>query len=317
MLAASQPANPLQALLDAGTFAVTAELAPPDSADPNDLRQRALPFLGAVDALNVTDAAGAVCHLSSLAACALLKQAGCEPVLQMTCRDRNRIAIQGDILGAAALGVTNLLCLTGDAVTHGDHPNAKPVFDLDGITLLETARAMQAGHYLSGRALSAPPRLFLGTADNPFVPPLEERPARLAKKVAAGARFVQTQYCFDVPLLARYMQLLREQGLHEQCKILVGVGPLASARSAHWLIQRVPGVYIPEALIARLENAADARQEGIRICVEIIQQLREIPDVAGVHIMAHRREETVREIVVRSGLFADRSPLFAEQPNHD
>jgi methylenetetrahydrofolate reductase (NADH) len=314
---AARPAGGrLEALLAGGAFAVTAELAPPDSADPADLLRRAQPFRGAVDALNVTDAAGAYCHVSSLAACVLLEQAGCEPVMQMTCRDRNRIAIQGDILGAAALGVTNLLCFTGDGVEHGDHPGAKPVFDLDAVSLLEIARTLQAGHYMSGRTLSCPPRWFLGGADNPFAPPFAARPVRLAKKIAAGARFVQTQYCFDVPWFERYMRAVRDEGLHERCHILVGVGPLVSARSAQWLRRRVPGVHIPDALIARLEQASDPQREGVRICVEIIQQLRDIPGVAGVHIMAHRHEDLVREVVAQSGALGGRQALFSEGAGH-
>jgi 5,10-methylenetetrahydrofolate reductase len=302
-------ASRLQRLLESGAFAVSAELSPPDSADPADLERAAAPFAGAVDALNVTDAAGAYCHLSSVAACALLARQGIEPILQMTCRDRNRIAIQGDILGAAALGVHNLLCLTGDGVDHGDHPGAKPVFDLDAVSLLETARTLRdEGRFLSGRKLLAAPRLFLGAADNPFAPPFEARPARLQKKLEAGARFVQTQYCFDVALLERYLAQVRAAGLHERCFILVGVGPLVSVKAAQWMRRRVPGVHIPDELIARLERAADPRREGVRICVETIQRLRETPGVAGVHIMAHRHHDLVAEIVAQSGVRKDGRP---------
>jgi len=304
----------LEALLQSGAFVVTSELSPPDSADPEDLHQAAAVFSGAVDALNVTDGAGAYCHLSSLAACTLLFRSGCEPIMQMTCRDRNRIAIQSDILGAAALGITNLLCLTGDGVEHGDHPGAKPVFDLDAVSLLDTARTLRdEGRYLSGRRLRSAPRLLLGAADNPFAPPFDARPVRLAKKIAAGARFVQTQYCFDVPLLARYMQRVRDEGLHERCFILVGVGPLVSVKAAQWLQRRVPGVRIPDTVIARLESAADPLREGIRICVEIVQQLREIPGVAGVHVMAHRHHDLVAEIVAGSGALAGRRAMFGAQ----
>ncbi|MCI4428351.1 MAG: methylenetetrahydrofolate reductase C-terminal domain-containing protein [Burkholderiales bacterium] len=300
------------ALLNSGAFVVTSELSPPDSADPEDLHQAAAVFSGAVDALNVTDGAGANCHLSSLAGCTLLLRSGCEPIMQMTCRDRNRIAIQSDILGAAALGVTNLLCLTGDGVEHGDHPGAKPVFDLDAVSLLDTARTLcDEGRYLSGRRLRSAPRLLLGAADNPFAPPFDARPLRLAKKIAVGARFVQTQYCFDVPLLARYMQRVRDEGLHERCFILVGVGPLVSLKAAHWLRRRVPGVHIPDALMARLQSAADPLREGIRICVEMVQQLREIPGVAGVHVMAHRHHDLVAQVVAGSGVLAGRTALFA------
>jgi len=305
----------LEALLQSGAFAVTSELSPPDSADPEDVHQAAAVFSGTVDALNVTDGAGAYCHLSSLAACALLLRSGCEPIMQMTCRDRNRIAIQSDILGAAALGLTNLLCLTGDGVEHGDHPGAKPVFDLDAVSLLDTARTLcDEGRYLSGRRLRSAPRLLLGAADNPFAPPFDARPARLAKKIAAGARFVQTQYCFDVPLLARYMQRVRDEGLHERCFILVGVGPVVSLKAAHWLSRRVPGVHFPDALMARLQGAADPQREGVRICVEMVQQLREIPGVAGVHVMAHRHQELVAPIVAESGVLAGRAALFAGHP---
>jgi 5,10-methylenetetrahydrofolate reductase len=301
----------LEALLASGAFVVTAELSPPDSADPEDLRRAAAAFRGAVDALNASDGAGAYCHLSSLAACALLLQAGCEPIMQITCRDRNRIAIQGDILGAAAIGITNLLCLTGDGVEHGDHPGAKPVFDLDGVSLLETARTLRdEGRFLSGRKLKSAPRLLLGAADNPFAPPLEARPARLAKKIAAGARFVQTQYCFDVPLFARYMQRVRDEGLDRGCSIIVGVGPLVSPEAAEWMRRRIPGVHIPEKLIDRLRTAADPRREGTRICVEIIQQLRGIAGVAGVHVMAHRHDELVAQIVAESRVLGERKALF-------
>ena len=309
-------ASPLQRLLERGTFVVTAELAPPDSADPAALRRRAQSLRSTVDALNVTDAAGAYCHLSSLAACGVLRQMGCEPILQLTCRDRNRIALQGDILGAAALGIGNLLCLTGDGVAHGDHPGAKPVFDLDAVSLLETASTLAAGRYLSGRTLEAAPRLFLGAADNPFAPPHAARPARLARKAAAGARFVQTQYCFDLALFARYMQAVRAAGLHERCHILVGVGPLVSAHAAQWLRRRVPGVHIPDAVIDRLSRAPDQREEGVRICVETVQQLREIPGVAGIHVMAHRHEDLVHDIVARSGVLRGRVPLCAAEAAH-
>lgn len=301
-----------EALLRSGAFAVTSEMSPPDSADPVDLHRTAQVFRNSVDALNVTDGAGANCHLSSLASCALLLASGCEPIMQMTCRDRNRIAIQSDILGAAALGIRNLLCLTGDGVEHGDHPGAKPVFDLDAVSLLDTARTLRdEGRYLSGRVLRAAPLLLLGAADNPFAPPFDARPARLAKKLAAGAGFVQTQYCFDVPLLERYMQRVRDEGLHQRCFILVGVGPLVSLKAAHWLRRRVPGVHIPETLMARLQGATDQMREGIRICVETIQQLREIPGVAGVHLMAHRHHDLVAEIVAESGALAGRRALFA------
>ncbi len=217
----------LQDVLASGDFAITAELSPPDSADPGEVIQRARVFDGWVDAINATDGSGANCHMSSVAVCALLTRHGCPVVMQVSCRDRNRIAIQGDVLGAAAMGVENILCLTGDGVQVGDHPQAKPVFDLDSINLLALLRTMRdEAHFESGRTISEPPRLFLGAAANPFAPPLDFRPQRLAKKVAAGAQFVQTQYCYDIERLREYMRVVRDLGLHEQVAIMVGVGPL-------------------------------------------------------------------------------------------
>jgi len=307
-------ASALERLLASGAFVVTAEFSPPDSADPADVHARLAPFAGCVDALNVTDASGANCHMSSLGVSVLLLQAGCEPVMQISCRDRNRIAIQGDILGAAALGVRNVVCLTGDNVANGDHPGAKHVGDLDAVSLLATARTLRdEARYLSGRRLVAAPRLFLGAADNPFAPPFDARVVRLQKKIAAGAQFVQTQYCFDVELLERYMARVRDAGLHEQVRILVGVGPIGSAKTARWLRTKVPGVHIPDAIVARLESAADPREEGRRICIELVRRVREIPGVAGVHLMAARQESLIPSIVAESGVLGARAPLFGVQ----
>lgn len=215
----------LERVLRSGRFAVTAELNPPDSADPQEVYDAAIVLSSICDGINAVDASGANCHMSSVAICALLTRAGYEPVFQISCRDRNRIAIQGDLLGAAAMGVRNVLCITGDDVTAGDQPQAKRVFDLDSIQLLQTARLMRdQGVYLSGRKLTVPPPLFLGAAENPFAPPFDWRAQRLAKKIAAGAEFIQTQYCFDVPRMQRFMQQVRDLGLHEHCFILAGVG---------------------------------------------------------------------------------------------
>ncbi len=285
---------------------MTAELNPPDSADPEAVYERALVLAEVCDAINVTDAASARVHMSSLAACALLVRAGYEPVLQMTCRDRNRIALQGDLLGAAALGIRNVLCLTGDDVSAGDQPQAKRVFDLDSIQLLYMARQMRdKGIFLNGRRIEVAPRFFLGAASNPFVPPFDWRPQRLAKKVAAGAEFVQTQMCFDVERLKAFMARVREMGLHERVYILVGVGPLKSVKTAEYMRKRVPGMWIPDAIVERLRKAGSAKQqreEGKRICVEIIQQIKEIPGVAGVHVMAYAQEELVAEVIEEAGL---------------
>ena len=203
----------LERVLRLGRFAVTAELNPPDSADPRDVYERALVLSEVCDAINATDASGANCHMSSVGICSLLTRAGYAVIMQISCRDRNRIAIQGDVLGAAAMGVQNILCLTGDGVQAGDQPAAKPVFDFDSTSLLECVRTMRdKGHFLSGRKLTTPPRVFLGAAANPFAPPYEYRAVHIAKKIAAGAQFIQTQYCFDVPLLRKFMDKVREQG---------------------------------------------------------------------------------------------------------
>lgn len=297
----------LERLLREGRFAVTAELNPPDSADPREVYERALVLSEVVDAINATDASGANVHMSSVGICSLLTRAGYAVVMQISCRDRNRIAIQGDVLGAAAMGVANILCLTGDGVQAGDQPGAKPVFDLDSTSLLETIRTMRdGGKFLSGRKLSVPPRVFLGAAENPFAPPYDFRPLRLAKKIAAGAQFIQTQYCFDLPLLERFMSRVRDLGLDRECFILVGVGPLASAKTARWMRSNVPGIHIPDAIIQRLEGAKNQRAEGKAICVEIIQQVRAMKGVAGVHVMAYRQEEFVSEIIQASGVLANR-----------
>ncbi len=299
----------LERILRAGQFAVTAELAPPDSADPEEVFQRAKIFDGYVDAINATDGSGANCHMSSVAVCALLTRLGYALVMQISCRDKNRIAIQGDILGAAAMGVCNILCLTGDGVQAGDHPQALPVFDLDCMSLLSTARTLRDEHrFLSGRKLSYSPRVFLGAASNPFGKPREWRADRLAKKVAAGAQFVQTQYCYDVPMLKTFMQRVEDLGLLGKVFILIGVGPLRSAKTAEWMRTHVPGLHIPDAIVKRLAGAQDQAREGRNLCVELIQQLREVKGVAGVHLMAYRQEESVPDIIDRSGVLQGRIP---------
>jgi 5,10-methylenetetrahydrofolate reductase len=299
----------LERVLRRGEFAITAELNPPDSADAEDVYERAHIFEGWVDAINATDGSGAHCHMSSVAICALLTRVGYSPILQISCRDYNRIAIQGNVLGAAALGVGNILCLTGDGVQCGDHPEAKPVFDLDSTSLLQVIKHMRDdGMFLSGRKITTPPRVFIGAAENPFVPPQQFRAIRLAKKIAAGAQFIQTQYCFDLPVFERFMAQARDMGLDKQCFILAGVGPLASVKTALWMRAHVAGVHIPDAVIARLAGAKNQKTEGKRICVEMIQQLREVKGVAGVHVMAYRQEQYVSEIVHESGVLKGRAP---------
>ncbi len=302
-------------VLRAGGFAVTTELAPPDSADPEDVYKRARVFDGYVDAINATDGSGANCHMSSLAVCSLLTRVGYAPIMQISCRDKNRIAIQGDILGGAAMGVCNMLCLTGDGVQAGDHPQAKPVFDLDCVSLLDIARTLRDEHrFQSGRKISFAPRVFFGAAENPSALPHAWRAQRLAKKVAAGAQFIQTQYCYDLPLLRGFMQEVEALGLFGKVYILAGVGPLRSAKTAEWMRKNVPGMHVPDAMIARLERRCRTRRaKGINICIELIQAIREIRGISGVHIMAYRQEESVAEIVDRSGVLQGRSPWYPER----
>ena len=307
----------LERILRRGEFAVTAELNPPDSANPEDVYERAKVFDGWVDAINAVDASGANCHMSSVGICALLTRMGYAPVFQISCRDRNRIAIQGDVLGAAAMGVANILCLTGDGVQAGDQPGAKPVFDLDCMSLLETIRTMRDEQkFLSGRKLTTPPAVFLGAAINPFAPPYEFRPHRLAKKIAAGAQFVQSQYCFDVPMFREYMKRVTDLGLTEECYVLCGVGPLASAKTARWIRSNVPGIHIPDAVVARLEGAADQKKEGKQLAIDIINEVKEIEGVSGIHVMAYRQEEFVAEIVHESGVLKGRRP-WRREPRPD
>ncbi|PZC45714.1 MAG: 5,10-methylenetetrahydrofolate reductase [Chloroflexi bacterium] len=301
----------LERVLRSGRIAVTAELNPPDSASPDSVYENALVLATLCDAINTTDAAGANVHMSSFATSALLSKAGYEPVMQMSCRDRNRIAIQGDLLGASALGIKNILCLTGDGVQAGDHPDAKPVFDLDSITLLKTAKRMkEKGTFLSGRKLDTNPQLFLGAAANPFVPPFDFRPLRLKKKIDAGAQFIQTQYCFNVARLKAYMQEVNDMGLTDKVFVLIGVGPLKSAKSAEWIRSNVPGVVIPDVVIKRLKGAQSQANEGKKICLEIIEEVLEIKGVSGVHVMAYRQEELVAELITESGILNSRTEKY-------
>ncbi|WP_427966557.1 methylenetetrahydrofolate reductase [Altererythrobacter sp.] len=296
-------------VLRTGHFAITTEIAPPDSADPDEVLRRASLFDGYVDAINATDGSGANCHMSSLGVCALLTRVGYSPIIQISCRDRNRIAIQGDVLGAAALGVCSVLCLSGDDVSVGDHPEAKPVFDLDSVSLLQTLKTLRDdSRFLSGRALDEAPRMFLGASINPFAPPIANRVDQFAKKIAGGAQFVQSQYCFDIEMARDFMARSRDMGLTEQCHVLMGVGVLASAKTAMWLRSAIPGVHIPDGIVRRLEQAEKPREEGRTIAVELMQQLAEIEGISGIHLMAYRQEQFVGEIVTRSGVLGDRKP---------
>lgn len=282
----------------AGEFAVTAEIVPLLSSNPESLTGKAKPLLGLVDALNVTDGAGARSHLSSLVAAGLLVRDGHEPVLQFTTRDRNRLALQSDILGAAALGIHNILILGGDDPKAGDQPDTKAVFDLESGEFIAMVRAMgDPGRLPSGREIDAPPKLFIGAADTPIDPPADWTPDRLASKADAGAQFVQTQFCYDIDIVRRYMARLGEAGLTDRLFILLGTGPIASAKSARWMVKNLWGVIIPDGVIDRLEGAADQKAEGRKICADYIEQVREIDGVAGVHVMAINQDEAIPEIL--------------------
>ena len=292
------PQMTLQDKLQAKRFVITAEVTPPVSADRAELLAKALPLKGLADAVNVTDGAGARPHLGSVTAAAILVEQGVEPVLQLTCRDRNRIALQSDLLSAAACGVRNLLVLRGDDPSAGDQPDAKPVFDLDPRQLLETARRLRDSHELpSGRKITGAAPFFLGSADNPIDPPPGWAPAGLAAKLAAGAQFVQTQFCMDSQVVRRYMARLDEHGLADKLKFLIGVVPLRSAKSARWIKEKLFGATIPNAIVERMERAGDSVAEGRRICLDLVAELADIPHVAGVHIMAPGNESAVPEII--------------------
>jgi methylenetetrahydrofolate reductase (NADPH) len=241
--------------------------------------------------------------MSSVAAAALLVENGLTPVYQIACRDRNRIAIQGDILGAAALGVQNILCITGDDVSQGDHPQAKPVFDLDSVSLLRVARGMcDHGQYESGRKIERAPSLFIGATANPFSPPYQDRILNLEQKVEAGARFIQTQFCFDVERLKAFMALVRERELHKRCRILVGVGTLSSAKALKWMSEHVPGIQVPSDVIERIGNSSNPKDEAKRVCLELISEIATIDGVAGFHIMGHKNEEMLAEIICEASI---------------
>jgi methylenetetrahydrofolate reductase (NADPH) len=277
---------------------MTAEIAPPVSCDSNDLLQKALPLAGLADAVNVTDGASARAHMGALIAAEILARNGIEPILQLTCRDRNRIALQADLMGAAAAGIHNLLLLTGDDPKAGDQPDAKPVFDLDSTVLTQTARRLRDdGELPTGRKVGGHAAFFLGAADLPIDPPAGWQPTKLAAKVAAGAQFAQTQFCMDATVVRRYTAALAAHEATRGLALLIGIAPLRSAKSAHWMRQHLFGTIIPDATVARLEAAADPAAEGQAICVDLIAELATIPGVAGVHIMAPANEAVVPAVI--------------------
>jgi methylenetetrahydrofolate reductase (NADPH) len=293
----------LERVLTEGHFAVTGELGPPKGTSADFIRRHAEVLKNHVDAANITDNQTAVVRMSSVAASAIIKQMGLDPVMQMTCRDRNRIAMQSEILGAVALDIGNLLCLSGDHQKFGNHPEAKNVHDIDSMQLIQMAKRMRdEDQFLSGDKVSGGVRLFIGAAANPFADPFEFRPLRLEKKVRAGADFIQTQGVFDVERFARYMKIVCDRGLHEQTHILAGIIPMKSAGMARYMRDYVAGLTVPDELVERMEKAEDAKEEGVRIAVELIEQLRDIEGVRGVHIMAVAWESIVPVIVERAGL---------------
>ncbi|HYT48206.1 MAG TPA: methylenetetrahydrofolate reductase [Burkholderiales bacterium] len=294
-------ASELQAKLRAGEFVVTAEITPPVSTDPAEFLRRALPLKGLATAVNVTDGAGAKVHLSSLAAAHFLVQSGIEPIFQMTCRDRNRLALQGDILGAVSLGIHNILALAGDDPKAGDQPEAKAVYDLDSKGLLAMAHAMRSQNKLpSGTKIDGGLHLVLGAADVPIDPPPGWEPNSLRAKAAAGADFVQTQFCMDMGVVRRYAARLLEAGI--KLPILIGVAPIPSARSARWMREKLFGTLIPDPIIERLEKAREPKSEGRKICVEILRELATIPGVAGAHVMAPMNFAEIPLAIEESGV---------------
>lgn len=292
----------LREKITSGQFTVTAEMTPPQSASGDIIRRKAVHFHKGVDGVNITDNQTAIVRLSSIAAAKIALEEGLEPVIQMTCRDRNRIAIQSDLLGAAALGIENVLCLTGDHQRFGNHPEAKPVFDLDSVQLIATAQRLTEGYFLSGETIKKPPVLFIGGAANPFADPLGFRVIRLGKKIQAGARYIQTQPVFDLDRFQEWMEGVRALGFHEKTAILAGVMPVKSVKALLHMENEVPGIRIPKSYITRMENVEDQKEEGIKMAVEMILTLKEIEGVQGIHLMPLMWESVTPRILDEAGL---------------
>ena len=295
----------LEKVLESGQFAVTSECGPPRGAVPEKVTEKAALLAGHVDAVNVTDNQTAVVRMSSLAACILIKQQGLDPILQMVTRDRNRLALQSDILGAYAHGINTMLCLSGDHPCFGDHPMAANVYDLDSIQLIQTVKKMRdEGKFQGGDDILNPPQMFIGAAANPFADPFELRVARLAKKVNAGVDFIQTQCIYNIDKFETWMEGVRARGLHKKISILAGITPLKSAGMARYMKNKVPGMDVPDELIKRIAGVPKEKQaeEGIKISIETIKRLKEVEGVRGFHIMAIEWEQKVPEIVERAGL---------------
>jgi methylenetetrahydrofolate reductase (NADPH) len=293
----------LEKILESGRFAVTTEAGPPKGAGAGVIQRKGELLLHYCDAINITDNQTAIVRMSSLAGCALLKQLGADPVMQIVCRDRNRLSIQSDVLGAVALGVGNILCLSGDHQKFGNHPTAKNVFDIDSIQLIQTLKKMRdEKKFLCDEDISGEVPIFIGAAANPYADPFEFRVTRLAKKVKAGADFIQTQAIYDVAKFAKWMEMVTDKGLDKKTYILAGVIPIRSVGMARYMRDYVSGVSVPDEIVTRMEESKSAKEEGVKIVLEIIEQIKEIPGVHGVHIMAVGWEEIIPEIVERAEL---------------
>lgn len=293
----------LEQILESGTFAVTAELGPPKGTSQAAVQKKAELLRGVCDAINITDNQTAIVRMSSLSCCILLKQMGLDPVMQMVCRDRNRIAMQSDILGAVGFGIKNILALSGDHQKFGNHPMAKNVYDIDSIQLVQTlARMRDEKKFQSGDTFTGEAPLFIGAAENPYGDPVEYRVIRLAKKAKAGASFIQTQAVFNVEKFAAWMEQVRARELDKQIHILAGVIPMKSAGMARYMRDSVSGLEVPNEMVERMEKAQDAKAEGVQICLELIEEIKKIPGVHGIHIMAVGWEEMVGSIVEKAGL---------------
>ncbi|MBS3819282.1 methylenetetrahydrofolate reductase [bacterium] len=302
--------------IESGQFVLTAELGPPRSSKGDSVRKKSRHFRDIADGINITDNQTAIVRLPSIAASKILVEEGLEPVVQITCRDRNRLALQSDLLGMSALGIHNVLCLTGDYQSFGNHPEAKGVFDLDSVQLIAAAKRMTQGYFLSGDQIKTPPHLFIGGAANPFAPPLEFRVLRLAKKIKAGAQFIQTQAVFDLERFAEWMKRVRDWGLHEKIAILAGVMPVKSVKALQYMEKEVPGMTISKDIISRMEKAEKPKEEGVKIAVETIQKLREIKGLQGIHLMPLMWESITPRIAEESGFLKEKksSPRSEKSP---
>lgn len=303
----------LECLLREGKFAVCGEMSPPQGADKASILKKCDYFRGVVDAVNLTDNQTAIVRMSSVMSSVFALEGGVEPIMQMTCRDRNRLAQQADILGAYAAGVRNILCLSGDYQSFGNHPDAKGVFDLDSVQLIHTVSDMNAGRFLSGEEMKVPPAMFIGGAANPFAEPFGLRIIRLGKKIAAGVHFIQTQPVFDFPRFERWMDAVRNEGYDKQVYILAGVMPVRSVKALVYMKEEVPGMSIADEYIKRMESAQDPKEEGVAICVETMKRLREIPGVSGIHIMPVMWESITPRLVEEAGLLPRPEPMPVEE----